>query len=624
MPDNELDDIRESRGESGGAVGHVESSGTGVATAAHDGEELEPNNDVRDGHHDAGYRSELRLAENLVNPETWAGGIEDKRAIMPRLRVGRDKWLNVLWLVPIGFVVLAAMVAVGIGVHNMPPVQAFIQRYPGTRVPAGVGPGIPAWIGWAHFFNLFLMTFIIRSGLQILADHPRLYFRRNSTPGKDEWLRMAKPVPDDPMWTAKDDAVGLPAQLGLPGIRHSIGLARWWHLGVDVVWLLNGAVFYVLLFATGQWRHIVPTSWDVFPNAVSVAIQYLSLDWPTDNTWVAYNALQSLAYFTTVFIAAPLAVITALGMSPALSMRLTAISKRLNIQHARSLHFLVLVYFILFIVMHVTMVFATDALRNLNHMFAAHDDNSWVGFWIFAAAMMVVTIGWVAATPFTYRHPRVVQRVGYALVGPLQRLFEHTNPRPGAFAEKDISPYFWHNGTYPETVEYKELEKNNFVDWRLRVYGLVENPTDFSLADLHELPYHEQITQHFCIQGWSGVAKWGGVSMQTIMDIVKPLPGAKWVVFYSLGPGADGGIYYVAHPIDQMSHHLTMLAYDMNGEPVSYGHGAPLRLRNELQHGFRHVKWLKGIEFIAHYSELGSGYGGYNEDHEFFGRHQTI
>lgn len=606
MPDNEL---RVLRPQSVDAGGYVDLSRAAVTGGAPDG---------------AGYRTELRLAENVVNPETWAGGLEDKRAIVPRLRVGRDKWLNVLWLIPVGFAVLVAAVAAAKGLHDIPAVQAFIERYPGTRVPSGVRPGIPAWVGWSHFFNLFLMTFIIRSGIQILCDHPRLYFSRNATPGKDEWLRVAKPVPDDPLWTAKDDSVGLPRQLGLPGIRHSIGLARWWHLGADVLWLLNGAVFYVLLFATGQWRHIVPTSWDVFPNAASVALQYLSLDWPTDNTWVAYNALQLLTYFTTVFIAAPLAVITALGMSPALSMRLTVISKRLNIQHARSLHFLVLLYFVMFIVMHVTMVFATDAVRNLNHMFAPRDDESWVGFWVFAAAMVVVTVGWVAATPFTYRHPRVVQRVGDALVGPLQRLFEHTNPRPGAFTEKDISPYFWHNGTYPETVEYKELEKNNFVDWRLRVYGLVENPTEFSLADLRTLPYHEQITQHFCIQGWSGVAKWGGVSMQTIMDIVKPLPEAKWVVFYSLGPGADGGIYYVAHPIAQMSHHLTMLAYDMNGEPVSYGHGAPLRLRNELQHGFRHVKWLKGIEFVAHYSELGSGYGGYNEDHEFFGRHQTI
>ena len=138
------------------------------------------------------------------------------------------------------------------------------------------------------------------------------------------------------------------------------------------------------------------------------------------------------------------------------------------------------------------------------------------------------------------------------------------------------------------------------------------------------MAHHEQITQHFCIQGWSGVAKWGGVSMQTIVDLVAPEPEAKWVVFYSLGDGADKGIYYDAHPIEHMSHHLTMLAYDMNDEPLSFGHGAPLRLRNENELGFKQVKWLKGIEFVAHYSEIGGGYGGYNQDHEFFGYRQSI
>ena len=122
-----------------------------------------------------------------------------------------------------------------------------------------------------------------------------------------------------------------------------------------MLWLLNGVVFYVLLFATGQWRRLVPTSWDVFPNALSVLIQYLSLDWPTENGWVAYNSLQLLAYFITVFIAAPLAFITGLGMSPALSTRFKRISRVLSIQTARSLHFLVLVWFLLFIVMHVTL-----------------------------------------------------------------------------------------------------------------------------------------------------------------------------------------------------------------------------------------------------------------------------
>lgn len=570
------------------------------------------------------YAKEVHSAEDVVDVETYGGGFDlTRRATAPRLRVGRDKWFNLLWLIPIGFALLVAAVAIGKGLHNMPAVQSFIQRYPGTDVKHA-RPTLPAWIGWTHFFNLFMMMFIIRSGIQILCDHPRLYFSRNATPGKDEWLRVGPPVPDDPLWTANSDTVALPPQFGLPGFRHSIGLARWWHLGIDVLWLVNGAVFYVLLFATGQWRHIAPTSWDVFPDAASVAIQYLSLDWPHDDGWLAYNGLQVLAYFTTVFIAAPAALITGLGMSPALSQRVHWLSKRLSIQHARSLHFLVLVYFLFFILVHVTLVFATEALRNLNHIFAARDDDGWTGFAVFVVAMVVVAVAWVAATPFTIRHPRVVQRVGYALVGPFQRVLENLNPKPGAFTEKDISPFHWRNGRLPENVEYKELEENDFADWRLRVYGLVENPTAFSLDDLRALPYHDQITQHFCIQAWSGVAKWGGVSMQTIIDIVKPLPEAKWVVFYSMGEGATGGIYYNAHPLDQMTHHMSMLAYNMNDQPLPYLHGRPLRLRNELQHGFKQVKWIKGIEFVAHYSGIGSGYGGYSEDHKYFGRHQTL
>ena len=62
MSDNELD-VPQSQGESSGADGHVDLSGTAVATAAHDGEELEPNKDGRNGHRAVGYRAELHLAE---------------------------------------------------------------------------------------------------------------------------------------------------------------------------------------------------------------------------------------------------------------------------------------------------------------------------------------------------------------------------------------------------------------------------------------------------------------------------------------------------------------------------------------------------------------------------------
>ena len=65
-----------------------------------------------------------------------------------------------------------------------------------------------------------------------------------------------------------------------------------------------------------------------------------------------------------------------------------------------------------------------------------------------------------------------------------------------------------------------------------------------SLADVKAMPKLEQITTHFCIQGWSGVAKWGGVPMRTILALVETSAEARYAVIYSLADGGDGGRYY--------------------------------------------------------------------------------
>ena len=405
---------------------------------------------------DREYRALLTKGDDAIDPETFGGSFPAAYGIAPRVRVGAKRWFNLLWLIPIGFVMLLIAIAVAKGLRTLPAVQELVHRHPGTGFATQFTTALPAWVRVQHFLNLMLLTFIIRAGVQILADHPRLYWTRHCTPGK-EWFRFQKQVPDDPLWTAKQDSITLPKHVGLPGLRHSIGLARWWHLGADVLWLVNGLVFYVLLFASGEWRRLVPTSWHVFADAGSVLIQYLSLDWPADNGWAAYNGLQILAYFITVFVAAPLALITGLGMSPALSTRFKRVSKLLSIQVARSLHFLVLCWFLLFIVIHVTLVVTTGLLRNLDHIYAGGDTGGWLGFWMFAASMIVVAIAWVAATPVTLRHPRWIQRIGFALIGPAQRLFEHVDATPGEYTDKDISPYFWHNGKYPESDEYRAL-----------------------------------------------------------------------------------------------------------------------------------------------------------------------
>ena len=563
--------------------------------------------------------------------DDWAGGIAENRAQFPSVRL-RRRWFSTLWLVPLGILALVVSIAVVRQLSNQQWYQDFTYQYPGTSSDyvTPVDSGFPWWLRWQHFFNLFFMVFIIRAGLQILADHPRLYLNSGSKPDT-EWLRLRGPVPEDrrdsadatTVWTAKDDSVALPAQVGIPGFRHSIGLARWWHFSFDLLWLINGAIFFILIFSTDQWRRLVPTSLDVFPNAASTALQYLSLQLPENAGFSTYNALQLIAYFVTVFIAAPLAMITGLLQAPAISARFGTGSGLLNRQVARSIHFLVMIWMLIFIVIHTAMIFITGFVGNVNHITLGTDTTSSSGVWLYALWMAVVVVFWIVASPLTIRYPRKVQHAGRFMVGRIKFFMEWWNPK-ATYSKKDISPFFWSNGERPETGEYEALKANGWTDYSLRIDGLVDTPTELSYEQILALPKSEQITAHYCIQGWSGIAEWAGVRMSEILDIVEPRPEAKWVVFYSFAAGPEGGRYYDCHPIANMRHEHTILAYEMNGEPLNESHGAPLRLRDEIELGFKHVKWIEAIEFVESFEHLGAGQGGYNEDQEFFGYRMPI
>ena len=212
---------------------------------------------------------------------------------------------------------------------------------------------------------------------------------------------------------------------------------------------------------------------------------------------------------------------------------------RLNRQVARTVHFSVLVLFVGFIFIHTTMVWITGLLLNLNHITTGRNAASWTGWWIYVTAMAIVLTAWAAATPLTLRHPRAVQKAGRFIIGWFKGLLEWSDPR-ATYPEKAISPFFWPNGTLPASQEYANWQENGFRDYTLRIDGLVENPVTLTYDQLTAMPKQEQITQHYCIQGWSGVAMWGGVPMRDILALVRPLPQARWVIFYSLAPGPEG------------------------------------------------------------------------------------
>ena len=169
-----------------------------------------------------------------------------------------------------------------------------------------------------------------------------------------------------------------------------------------------------------------------------------------------------------------------------------------------------------------------------------------------------------------------------------------------------------------------KLAANQFEDYRLRVYGSVENPVELSMDDLRAMGEKSQITLHHCIQGWSGIAEWGGLPVADLVKLVRPGPAVGAVIFYSFGEGAEGGEFYDSLSMENALHPQTILAYDMNSAPLTDLHGAPLRLRVENQLGFKMVKWIRAIEFVESIKQVHEGEGGYNEDHEYFGELANI
>lgn len=185
------------------------------------------------------------------------------------------------------------------------------------------------------------------------------------------------------------------------------------------------------------------------------------------------------------------------------------------------------------------------------------------------------------------------------------------------FAESDRSPEFRSNGSdFADTPQYNAWVQGNFADYTLDVGGLCEAPRKFTLAELRALPSRTQVTRHDCVEGWSAIAKWKGARLAALMDVVKPKPEARFAMFYCADPMAADGtdLYYESIDFDDARHEQTILAYDMNDAPLPVPNGAPIRLRVERQLGYKHAKFVTGIEFVSTFGNIAGGRGGYWED----------
>lgn len=496
--------------------------------------------------------------------------------------------------------------------------------------------GFPLGVRLAHWFNLLFISLLARSGLAILSAHPKLYWNIHARPGS-QWLDLLrKPLPNDRMWCSTEEEGEWPSWIALPG-GECLGLGRYWHFSTAPLWLVCGICYLTVLFTSEQWQRLVPTSWEIFPCAWKALLAYLQLESPepeppyTYELGLPFNALQQLTYFSVIFLLTPMQILTGIAQSPSILGRFPWYERVFGSrQGARSLHFIGLVSYGMFFVIHITMVFWHNVFKELDKMVLGRDksDGSWDAFWLGLAIIGSIVTFHIIATLSSVYLRRFTHRLLSFWVDPLRTMLLHHLHSVQHYPESKISPYFRTNG-YPPIAAYSQakphgddtyerLLANEFRDYRLEIFGLVRHPQKLSLEELRAMPKQQQITLHNCIQGWTSIGKWGGVRLSELIERCQPLPEARYLVFRSFGKHEKSGtpVYYECIDLKVARHPQTILAYELNDQTLPLQHGAPLRPRFETKLGFKMVKFLRSIEFVSDYRTVGEGMGGVREDHQ--------
>jgi len=128
--------------------------------------------------------------------------------------------------------------------------------------------------------------------------------------------------------------------------------------------------------------------------------------------------------------------------------------------------------------------------------------------------------------------------------------------------------------------------------YRLTIGGAVERPVTYTLDDLRSLPRAEQVSDFHCVTGWVVKnVRWAGVRIADVLEHAGAKQGVTSLQFVSAEVP-----YQDSLTIKQALLPDVMLAYEMDGKPLSRPHGAPVRLVMPEMYGYKSVKWVNRIE----------------------------
>jgi DMSO/TMAO reductase YedYZ molybdopterin-dependent catalytic subunit len=129
-------------------------------------------------------------------------------------------------------------------------------------------------------------------------------------------------------------------------------------------------------------------------------------------------------------------------------------------------------------------------------------------------------------------------------------------------------------------------------EWKLTIGGFVANPTTWTWEDFLAQPQFKDQSDFHCVTSWSRFDnEWEGVSFKRIIEVVKPLSLAKFVLFKSYDD------YTTNLPLEACDDDDVLLAHRWDGKPLTKEHGGPVRMIVPKRYAWKGAKWVKEITF---------------------------
>jgi DMSO/TMAO reductase YedYZ molybdopterin-dependent catalytic subunit len=209
------------------------------------------------------------------------------------------------------------------------------------------------------------------------------------------------------------------------------------------------------------------------------------------------------------------------------------------------------------------------------------------GFITLAAGALTAAVGW----KWLRSRPKID-----GVEWPLRRVLETNESLARAyFSKARLSPTFRPSDITKVRINGRiGLKPPIDLDaWRLRIEGAA-SPISLTLDDIKALPRRQMITELRCIEGWSIIVQWTGARLADLLAKYPPAQDPRYIALETPDRG-----YYVGLDLESALHPQTLLAYEVNGQPLPLLHGAPLRLAIPVKYGIKNIKRIGVIRYTA-------------------------